>query len=373
MATSPGGGWARRECAMVGAVPSAPIHHLAVTRALVPSHAIVDAPEECEYYRRALQDMWGMRAAGARRTRAPGTNPVSLARADLPALRAKPHVVTLKSDGVRYALFLTVRPGSTRDPPRPVALMIDRAFHIFEVEVLATEQYFTEGTVLEGELVWRAPEERTNLFLIFDAVRVRGKSYLHRPFSERLEAARECTRWSEDLAALPPGDIEQRVLETDGIALVHFDPPVAMRPKRFVAREFAARVWAERADAEHRVDGLIIHRADARYVHGTATGATYKWKPQHTVDLAGPPDALRAAEGPLGTHIGARRVEVLPSRIECAGDDVAEYHVEVVDATTVRLFAMRRRVDKCHPNGHRVIAATVQDAVENLQPEQLCA
>ena len=34
---------------------------------------------------------------------------------------------------------------------------------------------------------------------------------------------------------------------------------------------------------------------------------------------------------------------------------------------------MRKRVDKCHANGLRVIAATVQDAVEYLRPEQLAA
>ena len=166
--------------------------------------------------------------------------------------------------------------------------------------------------------------------------------------------------------------MEQRVAETDGIALVHFHPHLIMRPKRFVELRHAERVWAERADAEHRVDGLVIHRADAPYVHGTATGVAYKWKPEHSIDLAGPPDALHAADGPLGDRIGARRVEVAPSRVQCTrAEDVAEYHVEVVDDTLVRLFAMRTRTDKCAPNGLRVITATVNDAVENLQPADL--
>lgn len=346
---------------------------LAVTRALVPSHALIDAPEEREHYWKAMQAAWGITGRRATPSFLPGANPVSIARADLPALRAKPHVVALKSDGVRYALFLTVRPDSTPEDLRPVALMVDRARNMYEVEVLATEEYFLEGTLLEGELVWRAPGEKTTLYLVFDAVRIRGTSYLHKPFVQRLEAARACTRWSEELAALPPGDVEARVAETEGICLLHFDPPVSMRPKRFVALEHASRVWSERVDAEHRVDGLILNRSDARYVHGTATGAAYKWKPEHSVDLAGPPTALRAADGPLGTHIGSRRIEVVPSRVECTEErEVAEYHIEVVDATLLRLFAMRKRVDKCHPNGLRVISATVQDAVEDLQPEQLC-
>jgi len=40
--------------------------------------------------------------------------------------------------------------------------------------------------------------------------------------------------------------------------MVHYDPPVSMRPKRFVSRAFAAKLWANRADADHRVDGLVL-------------------------------------------------------------------------------------------------------------------
>ena len=45
-----------------------------------------------------------------------------------------------------------------------------------------------------------------------------------------------------------------------------------MRPKRFVAREHAARIWAERGDAEHRVDGLILQGAA---VHATRGASMY--------------------------------------------------------------------------------------------------
>lgn len=348
-------------------------HQLSVARTLVPSHSLVDAEPERAHYWRALLAKWkvrGKRADSA--TFFPGANPVSIARANLPALEEHPHVIALKSDGVRYALFLTLRPGSTREQPQPVALMIDRARNMYEVEVLAPEAYFCEGTILEGELVWHLPDNRSHLFLVFDAVCIRGESLLDKPFEERLRAAHQCTRLSEELSKCSPDDMEHRVFEADGIALVHFEPHIVMRPKRFVGREHAVRLWSERSEAEHRVDGLIVHRADAAYVHGTATGVAYKWKPEHSVDLAGPPTSLRAADGPLGAHIGGRRVEVLPSRVECIrADDVAEYHVEVVDESHVRLFAMRTRTDKCVPNGLRVISATVQDAVENLEPSDL--
>ena len=346
-----------------------------VSVALVPSYSVVDTEWERAHYWKALMLAWGVKGRKATSdTFFPGANPCSVSRKTLPP-KDVPHVLALKSDGVRYALFLTTRPGGGGGAP--VALMIDRARNMYEVEVLAPEDYFVKQTILEGELVWQQPDERTLLYLVFDAVRIAGESYLERPFVDRLAAATRCTRWSEELAPLE--DVETHVAETGCVVLVHFDPPVVMRPKRFVDRAHATRVWAERTDAEHRVDGLVVHRADAAYVHGTATGAVYKWKPRHTVDLAGPD--LRAADGPL--DVGSRPVRVLESRVVVSHpDEVAEYLLEVVkedDGTSrerrrrevVTLFAMRTRPDKRVPNGLRVVQATVQDAVEMLTPEDL--
>ena len=334
---------------------------LTLGRTLVPSHSVVDDEVERAHFWKRIEATWGRQRTGF-----PGANPVSLSRAALATLRDAPHVVALKSDGVRYALFLT-----TRTDGSPVALMVDRARHMHEVEVLASAEYFHEGTLLEGELVWRQPGGDTLLFLVFDAVKIKGVSLLHQPFVERLEAARRCTAFSEEIAQST--DAEARVAETDSIALVHYDPPIVMRPKTFVDRAHAASVWNERADAAHRVDGLVIHRADAPYVRGTATGAIYKWKPEHTIDLAGPAHALCGADGPLGEHVGARKVVVQPSRIVVEKHvDVAEYLIDVQEEGVVCLFAMRTRPDKRTANGLRVIAATVRDAEEAIGPEELC-
>ena len=342
----------------------------AVGQPLIPSHSVVDSAEEREHYWQKMLDAWGIHGPRRRQSfaaRFPGANPCSVGRKDLAALHSARHVLALKSDGVRHALFLTLRPDGT-----PVALLIDRAHHMFEVEVLAPEPYFRAGTLLEGELVWRMPDERSMLLLIFDAVRIKGESLLGRPFEERLAAAEQCTRWSEELATLSETDIETRVAETDSVALVHFDPPLTMRPKRFVDRKHAARVWAERGDADHRVDGLILHKCNAAYVYGTATGAVLKWKPDSTVDLAGPPAALRCGDGPLGPRIGSRTVVVRDdSRVVTETDeDVLEYHVAVA-GDVVSLFAMRKRPDKCTANSMRVIAATVQDVVDAVRVEEL--
>lgn len=341
---------------------------LLVSRPLIPSHSVVDTDVELGYYWACALRLWGV-GKRAPKTFHPASNPCSLAVKDLSSLRSHDHVLALKSDGVRYALMLTMRPKDGG----AVALMIDRAKTMYEVEVLAPEAYFQRGTLLEGELVARQPDEKL-VFLVFDAVCIRGEMWVDKPFSERLEAASKCTRWSEELAALSPEDAETRVAELDAIALVHFEPHVTMRPKRFVDLQHAARVWSERNDSEHRVDGLIVHRADAAYKHGTATGTIYKWKHEHTIDLLGTPDALHAADAPLPSTLLKRRVVVddSQSRVLLGKDLVTEFHVNVTD-DCVTLFPMRRRPDKTFPNGLRVVQATVQDVIENLQPEDLAA
>lgn len=339
---------------------------LSVSKPLVPSKSIVDVAAERKHYWKDLLQAWGVRT-GTRKAESatffPGANPCSVSRNSLPP-REHPLVLGLKSDGVRYALFLTTRMGTH---VAPIALMIDRAHNMYEVEVLAPEDFFLHGTLLEGELVWKQPDESTLLFLVFDALRVAGRSLLSLPFVERLAEAVRVTRWSEEAG----DDVERIVADTGSIALVHFDPPVAMRPKRFVDRKHAARVWAERSDAEHLVDGLVLHRADAPYVHGTATDAVYKWKPTHTVDLAGP--TMRAADGPLPPTLCGRTIKVLDSRVRADGeDDVAEYLVDVAASTdVVTLFAMRTRPDKRVANGLHVVEATVRDAMDALQAGDL--
>lgn len=337
-------------------------HLVVVSRALVPSHAVVsDAAERAHYWARLLE-LWGVR--GKRATSAtffPGANPVSVSARSVDALAARDYHLCLKSDGVRYALLLTTRPDGS-----PVALMVDRSRHMYEVEVVAPEEHFRDGTVLEGELVWRQPDEDALLYYVFDAVVVSGERLTHLPFRDRLARATALVHLSEDIRAAD--DTETRALEAEAVVLTHYDPYVAMRPKRFVARVHAARLWSERADAEHRVDGLILQCMDAAY---GGDGAVLKWKDHATVDLAGP--ALRAADGPLPPRLCGRAVEVLPSRIVArAASDVVEYHVST-DAATVFLMAVRMRVDKTTPNGLRVVEATVGDVVDAVAPAALAA
>ena len=208
------------------------------------------------------------------------------------------------------------------------------------------------------------------IFLAFDALLVAGASY-----ESSLFGASGGRLASHALVggarAPPPEDLEARVQETDSLALVHFEPRLVMKPKRFVDLKHTMRVWDERGDATHRIDGLILQRADAP-IHVRNIGRCDLQVEGSVVRRSGRTCfKIRAADAPLGDTLLGRRIEVLSSRIEAAtDDDILEYHIEVTD-DTIRLFPMRVRPDKTVANGMRVVEATIRDVVEAVQPLEL--
>jgi hypothetical protein len=268
---------------------------------------------------------------------------------------------------VRYILFLTTRMGQ---PNEGVALMIDRSRNIHEIDVAAPEEHFLRGTILEGELVWKQPHELVMTYYVFDTIVIQGESMTSKPFQERLDRATLLTRYSSELR----DESESRILETQSIVLCQFDPYIEMKPKTFVNRKFAARLWSERNDSEHRVDGIILQSMDAPYTNGTAEDdSVFKWKEHSTVDLRGIPPNLHAAEAPLPGRLCDRTVVLETSRVQATSDqDVIEYHVEVTDAE-VRLMPMRTRPDKKSANGLRVVTATVEDVIYAITPDDIAS
>lgn len=340
---------------------------LTISKELVPSLAKVEKQEERVYYWNKLLVCWGVHSKRS----FPGCNPCSLSRADLAGLATQEYTIALKSDGVRYALYLTLR----KHDQSPIALMIDRSQNMYEVEVVAAEKYFVEGTILEGELVWKQPDEEKLIFMVWDAICVKGTKLTSLPFVERLDAARQCTQFSDELNDLlqvsTKSEVTQRISELDCIAMVHYSPTVTMRPKRFVARCHAEKLWAERGESGHRVDGIVLHRSDAAYICGTSKrGAVLKWKEHSTIDLFGD-DVLRASDGPLDAEYHGRPITVqLDSRLKAESGDVMEYGI-FIDDECIRLCPVRKRPDKTTANALRVIRATIEDVFEGIEVHEL--
>lgn len=346
------------------------IPQLAVSKQLIPSYSQLTDKAEKEAYWEAFINDWHTQPV---LSHFPGCNPVSISRAVLPSLRKADYSITLKSDGVRYALYCTTRPKSTHDNPLPVALMIDRAQNMYEVDLIATEEVFTRRTILEGELVWDKSTSERQIFLIFDCIMSKGESLVSLPFKERLKEVERYTRMSDEMCT-DDDDVYARVLEMDNLVMMQYSPRVVIRNKNFVNLHNAPRLWRERSDAQHRVDGLIIQKNDAAYTFGTAKeGAAFKWKEKPTVDLTG--KDLCATNGKLGSRLFGRNIVVADeSKIVPESDeDVIEYLVTLRGEDSIVLFALRKRVDKQTANSRRVVHATINDVIEAIGVDELGA
>ena len=343
-------------------------HRTVVSSPLAPSFSVITDAHERTYFWNRLTKLWGVPASLLRRDTFPCCNPCSISSKFMDVLASHTYDICLKSDGVRYLLFMTTREGNDESP---VSLMIDRARNMYEVEVVAPHEYFTNGTIVEGELVWRQPDQRTMIFYVFDGLLIKGEKLAHLPFSERLSRTACAVRLSCDIQDVD--DVETQALDTDSIVMVHFKPRIEMRAKHFVSMKHAARLWSERGDVEHRVDGLIFQDVNAPYRCGTATDhSCLKWKEHCTIDLRGSPTALRAVDGDLPATMEGRTVRVLPSRIVGTDASIIEYLL-VVSETEIGIMAVRTRPDKSHGNSLRVIQATVNDVIHSLTPEDVAS
>jgi len=117
-----------------------------------------------------IQKCWGTSDP----SRFPGPQPVSIERRHFPLLTQQPYLVCEKTDGVRYLL------ASTGDG----VFLVNRAFSVTKVQGVR----IPKDTLLDGELVKTRAGKM--LFMIFDAVWVKGEDLKSLPLDMRLEKAR---------------------------------------------------------------------------------------------------------------------------------------------------------------------------------------
>ena len=111
-----------------------------------PSNTIIHDECEKKYFWQMLLEFWKLPKSFKH---FPGPNPVSMERTNFTRIREEDFMISLKTDGIRYLLILTTKPNSIE----PIALMIDRAFNMHEVEIWANEEFFYNGCLFDGELV----------------------------------------------------------------------------------------------------------------------------------------------------------------------------------------------------------------------------
>ena len=346
---------------------------------LVPSCTIISNYAERNHYLTNLRSIWKL--PNSIRYFA-GPSPVSLERKDMSILCEESCMLSLKTDGVRYLLLLTKSPHG-----ECIALMINRKLVVYEIEVWANENFFEEGTILDGELVWEyigyTPELR---FIVFDVVVVAGVSYKERSYADRLQCITNIV-----YANLHEEDafIERVVTEEKKLVSMHNDFNMRFVPKRCVLLKQVGALWDARHTTYHKNDGLIF-TLNNRGININTSTSIFKWKSDHTIDLQvrrrsganGPIYTILCQDGPSCNvcdtiHVSGHNYTCLLTTneiIATAKDD--EYIVECACSLdvlqhTVTIFPMKVRHDKESPNSRHTIERTLVNIIENITLEEI--
>lgn len=258
-------------------------------------------------------------------TRFPGPQPVSIERRHFSLLKRQPYFICEKTDGVRHLL------ASTEEG----VFLVNRAFFIEPVKIRVPKD-----TLLDGELV--KTKAGKSLFVVHDAVRVKGENLTSQPLNYRLDAARKVIKGIIKTAQAP-----------------------------FEIRVKNMHLWgSERLPAldtyEYETDGLVLTPINEPIRMGTHE-TMFKWKPKGriTIDFElrkgyelwvqdrGNP--YKEAE----LHIKNKRLDLPDGTIvECGYGDLG-------------FFVEKVRTDKTYANNRRTYFRTMINLREDIQVGEL--
>lgn len=265
-----------------------------------------------------IQECWKSGDA----TRFPGPQPVSIERKHFHLLKRQPYLVCEKTDGIRLLLASTATD----------TVIVNRSFSIQSIKPMR----IPKDTLLDGELVRVSGSDRM-LFLVFDAVRVKGEDLRALPLNERLNKAR----------ALLKG-----VIKTS-------KDPFEIRVKSMVSLE---NIRSLPTIYEYETDGLVMTPVNEPVQTGTHE-TMFKWKPREriTVDfcLKSGSELYVQDRGVLykesDLHIQNKRLDLADGTIVECGYGKLGWFVEKV------------RTDKSHPNNRRTYFNTVSNIREDIK------
>ncbi len=265
---------------------------------------------------RFIQDSWGSSDV----SRFPGPQPVSIERRHFCLLKRQPYLVCEKTDGVRHLLVST---------PEGIVALVNRAFNVEPVKIR-----IPKDTLLDGELV-KAKSGKV-LFMVYDAVRVKGEDLMRAPLNQRLEKARAIIKGIIKTAAAP---FEVRVK-----TMIDLGSPIP-----------------DLNSFEYETDGLVFTPKEEPIRMGTHE-TMFKWKPREriTIDFClqngkelfvqdrGEP--YKEAE----LHTRNKRPDLVNGTIvECGYGDLG-------------WFVEKIRTDKTHANNRRTYFRTLVNIRENI-------
>ena len=249
----------------------------------------------------------------------PGPQPVSIERRHFPLLKKSEYLVCEKTDGVRHLLV-----AFEADGEKKVAL-VNRSF-------AATYHKYTlpKDTLLDGELVTRQSDNKT-VFLVHDAVMIRGESLIDQPLTERLDKARALCR-----------------------TILSKSPFVT------IVKTMVSLADIGKIEKSHYVtDGLIFTPVNEPIRTGTHE-TLFKWKPREhiTIDFSihNGKELYIQERGRLIYEASLQHEQTLPDGtiVEC-------------DYGPVGWRVVKVRTDKTYPNNRRTFLRTIVNLREDIQ------
>jgi len=268
--------------------------------------------------RQFIAEAWGCEDP----SRFPGPQPVSIERRHFPLLKRQPYLVCEKTDGVRHLLVST----------EEGVFLVNRAFSIEKINVRVAKD-----TLLDGELV----KTRTGkvLFMIYDAVRVKGVNVATLSLDQRLDAARKVVK---AIIKTVSAQLELRV-------------KVMMDLKDF-------RSFPDLNSFEYETDGLVFTPVNEPIRVGTHE-TMFKWKPHEriTIDFC--------IQNGTELFVQDRGVPYKEADLflQNARPDLPDGTIVECGYGALGWFVEKVRTDKTHANNRRTYFRTIVNIRENIQ------
>lgn len=263
--------------------------------------------------------------------RFPGPQPVSIERRHFVEFKKREYFVCEKTDGVRHMLC------SFEFGGKRTACLVNRAFATQPVSTM-----IPRGTILDGELVERKSGGKP-VFLVYDAVCVKGTDLRRQPLDVRLDAARQL--------------LKSVVRSTKD--------PFEIRVKTMVPLCDFARSVPPLDSFEWETDGLVFTPVNDPIRMGTHE-TLFKWKPRDriTIDflVRNGHELYVQDRGTEYREAELHRGQTFPdgSIIECGYRDLG-------------WVAEKIRTDKTYPNNRRTYFRTLVNIREDIQVREFAA
>lgn len=264
--------------------------------------------------------------------RFPGPQPVSIERRHFIEFKKREYFVCEKTDGVRHMLVSCEYEG------KRVTVLVNRAFVMTPVSTM-----IPRGTILDGELVERKAGGKP-VFLVYDAVVIKGADVRREPLDRRLDGARAL--------------LKSVVRSTKD--------PFEIRIKNMIPmKDFSTLPPLD--SFEWDTDGLVFTPVTEPIRMGTHE-TLFKWKPKNRItidflvrnghELFVQDRGTEYKEAEL--HLRNRVTHADGSILECGYGDLG-------------WFVEKIRTDKTYPNNRRTYFRTLVNLRENIQQSEFAA